>query len=242
MYHCFPISTTTFLLPCLPTAYWLPMLLSPAPTSSPPISSPSTATCPPPLLLQQCFSWALRWPKWIIKFHSKSRNVSLEMRAELDDEDEGEVKAEVEGIGFPRWFFLLSSPVYIPISVSSSNRSLRAWKLSLHCRMKVQSFRELEPSNGSGSWSLALELLLLFRTLPIASVNAVASASWELEAGVSSLVGLRCADPRCVDMFAGVGGWVDGWVTGFEFPELSRKAELSSTVPALIELWVKHDS
>jgi len=29
-------------------------------------------------------------------------------------------------------------------------------------------------------------------------------------------------------------------VTGLEFPELSRKVKLSSTVPALIELQVKH--
>ena len=59
--------------------------------------------------------------------------------------------------------------------------------------------------NGSCSCSLHLELLLLFKTLLIASVNAVAS-SCKLEAGVSSLVGLMCADPRCVDMLAGVGG------------------------------------
>ena len=68
----------------------------------------------------------------------------------------------------------------------------------------MQSLQESEPSNGSGSRSLALELLLLFRTLPIASANVVASASCKLEAGVSSLVGSMCADPRCVDMLAGV--------------------------------------
>jgi len=45
-----------------------------------------------------------------------------------------------------------------------------------------------------------------------------------------------CADPRCADMLAGVGGWV----TGLEFPKLSRIVKLSSTVPALIELQVKH--
>jgi len=72
--------------------------------------------------------------------------------------------------------------------------------------MKVQSLWESEPLNGSGSHSLTLELLLLFRTLPIASANAVASASCELEAGVSSSVGSRCADTKCVDMLAGVGG------------------------------------
>src|SRR5882724_8629734 len=104
--------------------------------------------------------------------------------------------------------------------------------------MKVQSLWELEPSNGSGSRSLGLELLFVFKTLPIASANVVASASCELEAGVSPSAGLRCADPRCVDMLAGVGGWGDGWVMGLEFPELSRKVKLSSTVPALIELWV----
>jgi len=38
-----------------------------------------------------------------------------------------------------------------------------------------------------------------------------------------------------VDMLAGVGGCVDCWVMGFEFPEL-----LSSTVPVLIELQVTH--
>src|SRR5882724_2138420 len=128
----------------------------------------------------------------------------------------------------------------LTLSVSSSNRSLRSRKLSLHCRMKVQSFWELEPSNGSGSWSLGLELLFVFKTLPIASANAVALASCELEAGVSLSAGSICADPRCADMLAGVGGWVGGWVTGFGFPELSRKVKLSSTVPALIELQVKH--
>src|SRR5882724_9254992 len=106
--------------------------------------------------------------------------------------------------------------------------------------MKVQSLQESEPSNGSGSWSLGLELLLVFKTLPIASANAVASASCELEAGVSSSSGSMCADPRCADMLVGVGGWVGGQVTGLEFPELSRKVKLSSTVPALIELWVIH--
>jgi len=35
--------------------------------------------------------------------------------------------------------------------------------------------------------------------------------------GVSLSVGLRCADPRCVDMLAGVGVCVDCRVTGFEF-------------------------
>jgi len=97
----------------------------------------------------------------------------------------------------------------------------------------VRSFQESEPSNGSGSRSLGLELLFVLKTLPIASVNAVASASCELETGVSSSAGLRCADPRCVDMLAGVGGCVDCQVTGFEFPEL-----LLSTVPAPIELQV----
>ena len=87
---------------------------------------------------------------------------------------------------------------------------------------------------------LGLELLLFFKTLPIASVNAVALVSYELEAGVSLSTGSICADPRCADMLAGVGGWVGGQVTGLEFPELSRIVKLSSTVPALIELWVKH--
>jgi len=88
--------------------------------------------------------------------------------------------------------------------------------------------------------SLGLELLLVFKTLPIASANAVASGSCELEAGVSSSVRLWCVDPRRADILVGVGGWVRGWVTGLEFPELSRKVKLSSTVPALRELWVKH--
>src|SRR5882724_4681362 len=99
--------------------------------------------------------------------------------------------------------------------------------------MKVQSLWESELSNRSGSQSLGLELLFVLKTLLIALANAVASASCELETGVSSSAGLRCADTRCVDMLAGVGGCVDCQVTGFEFPEL-----LSSTVPALIELWV----
>src|SRR5882724_7397239 len=101
--------------------------------------------------------------------------------------------------------------------------------------MKVQSLWESEPSNGSGSWSLGLELLLVFKTLLIASMNAVALASCELEAGVSSSTGSMCAGSRCVDMLVGVGGWVDSQVT-----ELSRKVKLLSSVPALIELQVKH--
>src|SRR5882724_742211 len=99
--------------------------------------------------------------------------------------------------------------------------------------MKVRSLWELEPLNGSGSRSLGLELLFVLKTLPIALVNAVASALWELKTGVSSSAGSRCADPKCVDMLAGVGGCLDCQVMGFEFPELS-----SSTVPALIELRV----
>src|SRR5882724_3141541 len=106
--------------------------------------------------------------------------------------------------------------------------------------MKMGSLRESEPSNGSGSWSLGLELLFIFKTLPIASVNVVALASCELEAGVSSSTGSIYADPRCADMLVGVGGWVGGWVTGLEFPKLSKIVKLSSTVPTLIELWVKH--
>src|SRR5882724_3319212 len=98
--------------------------------------------------------------------------------------------------------------------------------------MKVRSLRGSEPSNGSGSRSLGLDLLLLFKTFLMASVNTVASASRELEAGVPS--------SKCVDILVGVGGWVGGWVTGLEFPELSRKVKLLSTVPALIELRVKH--
>src|SRR5882724_202159 len=88
--------------------------------------------------------------------------------------------------------------------VSSSNRSLWSQKLSLHCRMKVWSLQESEPLNGSGSWSLCLELFI-FKTFPIASANVVASAC-KLEAGVSSSIGSMCADPRCGDMMAGVGG------------------------------------
>ena len=65
----------------------------------------------------------------------------------------------------------------------------------------MRSLQELEPSNGSGSWSLGLEPLFVFKTLPIASANAVALASCELEAGVSLSVRWWC-----VDMMAGVGG------------------------------------
>src|SRR5882724_2818861 len=101
--------------------------------------------------------------------------------------------------------------------------------------MKVRSLQELEPSNRSGSGSLGLELLFIFKTLLIASANAVALASHELENVVSSSSRLWC-----VYMMAGVDGWVDGQVTGLEFPELSRKVKLSSTVPALMDLWVKH--
>ena len=104
----------------------------------------------------------------------------------------------------------------------------------------MQSLRELEPLNGSGSQSFGLEVLLGFMTLLIASANAVASASCELEAGVSLSIGSMCADPRCADMLVSVSGWVNVWVNRLKFPELSRKVKLSSTVPALIELWVKH--
>ena len=85
-----------------------------------------------------------------------------------------------------------------------------------------------------------MELLLVFKTLPIASANVVASALHELEAGVSSSTRLWCIYPRCADILVGVGRWVEGQVTGLEFPELSRKVKLSSTVPALRELQVKH--
>jgi len=94
----------------------------------------------------------------------------------------------------------------LTLSVSSSKRSLQSQKLSLHCRMKVRRLQESEQLNRSGSRSLGLELLFVFMTLPIASMNVVASASCELEAGVSSSAGSRYADPRCVDMLAGVGG------------------------------------
>jgi len=59
----------------------------------------------------------------------------------------------------------------------------------------------------------------------MASVNAVALASCELEAGVSSSMRLWHADPRCADILLGVGGWVGGWVTGLEFPELTRRVK-----------------
>src|SRR5882724_1946226 len=91
--------------------------------------------------------------------------------------------------------------------------------------MKVQSLWELEPSNGSGSQSLGLELLLVFKTLPIASANVVASASCEVEAGVSLSTGSMCADPCCTYMLVGVGGWVEDWVTGLEFSELSMRVK-----------------
>ena len=58
--------------------------------------------------------------------------------------------------------------------------------------------------------------------------------------GVSSSMRSWCADLCCADILMGVGGWIGGWVTGLEFPELSRKVKLSSIVLALIELWVKN--
>jgi len=91
--------------------------------------------------------------------------------------------------------------------------------------MKVQSLQESEPSNVSGSQSLGLELLLVFKTLPIDSANVVASALCELEAGVSLSTGSLCADPCCTEMLVGFGGWVEGWVTGLEFTELSRRVK-----------------
>ena len=89
---------------------------------------------------------------------------------------------------------------------------------------------KLVRSNGSGSQSLGLELLFGFKTLPIASVIAVASASCELEPGVPSSVGSMCADPCHPDILVGVGGWVGVWVAGLEFPELSRRVK--SNIPA----------
>ena len=65
----------------------------------------------------------------------------------------------------------------------------------------MQSLWESELLNGSGSWSLGLELLFVFKTFPIASANVVALASHEMEAGVSLSVRWWC-----VDMMAGVGG------------------------------------
>src|SRR5882724_10319191 len=96
--------------------------------------------------------------------------------------------------------------------------------------MKVRNLQESEPSNGSGSQSLGLELLLVFKTLPIASANAVALASCDLEPGVPLSVGLMCTDLCCPDILVGVGGWVGVWATGVEFHELSRRVK--SNIPA----------
>ena len=53
-----------------------------------------------------------------------------------------------------------------------------------------------------------------------------------------------CLQDQCVLIQGVLTCWwvlVDGYVvTVLEFPGLSRKVKLSSTVPDLIELWVKH--
>jgi len=68
--------------------------------------------------------------------------------------------------------------------------------------------------------------------LSIALANAATSALGfvvpEVLSGVSSSTGLVCADPGCTDMWVGVGGWVEGWVAEWEFPEMSRRAKLSN--------------
>jgi|SRR5882724_11153796 len=103
--------------------------------------------------------------------------------------------------------------------------------------MEVQSLWELEPSNGSGSWSLGLEWVLLAVTIFLialakAAISASGIGALEVLSGVSSSTGSECADLRFVDILVGGGGWVGGWVAGLEVPELSRRVKLS-TNPAL---------
>src|SRR5882672_12174266 len=89
--------------------------------------------------------------------------------------------------------------------------------------MKVRSFRESEPSKGSGSWSLGLDELPVFTISPIAFVNFCA-----LERGLE-VSRLMCTGVCCgVDMSTGVGGCVADWVVGVKLPDGSRRVKASS--------------
>src|SRR5882672_12773654 len=96
----------------------------------------------------------------------------------------------------------------------------------MHCRMKVRSLQELEPSKVSGSLSLGLAGLPSLTSLPIASAKC-----WALEAvssGVSTS-GSICVELWCeVDIGAGVGGCIADRVAGVEVPDGSRRVKVSS--------------
>ena len=64
----------------------------------------------------------------------------------------------------------------------------------------------------------------------IALANAVTSATGfvvlEVSSGVLLSTGSMCTDLGCAaDILLGVGGWVRGWVTGLEFPDVSRRVK-----------------
>src|SRR6266481_345272 len=104
--------------------------------------------------------------------------------------------------------------------------------------MKVQSLRELEPSNGSGSQSLTLLSILALTILSTALINASSEVgSWWVWLGVSSGDSSRvwpwlepCADSGCVDMSRGVGGadcnsWFDtDRKSGVNWPDCNSPA------------------
>jgi len=87
--------------------------------------------------------------------------------------------------------------------------------------MKVQSFFGSDPSNGSGSQSLGLDvevqdwtsLLIAIMSLIVSTYSGLIAAGVPL--GVPSFMGLTCTDlgcaegcvDWCADMGAGVGRW-----------------------------------
>ena len=121
------------------------------------------------------------------------------------------------------------------LDLSSLKRSGRSRKLSLHCRMKVQSLWESEPLKGSGSLSLVLAGLLCLTSLPIASANF-----WASEAVSSGVLtsGSMCVELWCkVDIGDGVGGCVADRVVRVEIPDGSIRVKVSSN-PACCEFHV----
>src|SRR6266481_6173486 len=76
--------------------------------------------------------------------------------------------------------------------------------------MKVHSLRELEPSNGSGAWSLTLLSILALTILSMALMNTSCEVGWiGVSLGDSSRVWPwlePCADSGCADMNCGVDG------------------------------------
>ena|SRR5882724_4677320 len=72
-------------------------------------------------------------------------------------------------------------------------------------------------------------LTILLMALENAVASALGSVVPVVLSGVSSSTGLMCTDPGCVaDILVGVVGWVEGWVSGMEFTEVSMSVKCSN--------------